>query len=185
MPSPRIIALTGLKHVGKSSVCRYIAAHSNRLNADTDDEIVSAAKARLPRAPGLTATPRDVYLELGAATFATLETVAVETVINRAEREDVDIVLATGGGICDNADAFTLLRQRAEIVFLDAPPDSLYPRIAAGGVPAFLDPERPFDHFMELAALRRERYRTAARYRIDVSTLNVDEIGDAIIDHFR
>jgi shikimate kinase len=185
MPAPRIIALTGLKHVGKSSVCRYISAHSNRLSADTDDEIVRIAMERLTWTPADQVTPRDVYRHVGAEAFATLETAALEGIIERPVPDDAEIVLATGGGICDNPDAFALLQRRAEIVFLDAPPDLLYGRIAKGGVPAFLDPERPYEHFLTIAAMRRERYRAAADFHVDVGLMDTGRIGDAIIKHFR
>ena len=162
MPTPRIITLTGLKHVGKSSVSQFVATHSNRRHEDTDEQIVERAARELPNTLSGTVTPRDVYSQLGSAAFAQLETGAVETLIQRAGLQRRETVLATGGGICDNPPAFELLQQRAHIVFLDAPFELLYARIAAGGVPAFLDAERPYDHFMELAARRRERYRAAA-----------------------
>jgi shikimate kinase len=185
MPAPRIIALTGLKHVGKSSVCRYVSAHSNLVGADTDDEIVRIATERLTRPPAVQVTPRDVYREVGAAAFATLETTALEAIFARTVSDSTGIVLATGGGICDNRDAFALLQRHAQIVFLDAPADILYARIAKGGVPAFLDPERPYEHFLEIAAARRERYRTVADFHIDVGRMDTGGIGDAIINHFR
>jgi len=156
-------------------VGRYVATHSNRLQGDTDEELARSAGA---------ATPRDVYRNYGKETFAEMETAALETLISRAKRAEREMVVATGGGICDNEQAFDLLTHQTTIVFLDAPTDLLYARFSTHGAPAFLDPARPYDHFVELAAQRRKRYGSVATYHVDATLLNVAQIGDVILELF-
>jgi shikimate kinase len=89
-------------------------------------------------------------------------------------------VIATGGGICDNPSAVEALQSGCTTVYLEDSPEVLYQRIETRGVPAFLDPARPREHFLEIAARRDERYRAFADYTIPVGGRSADEIASTV-----
>jgi len=180
----RVIALLGLKHVGKSSVGRNVAHRAGWLFRDTDEVICQEYAGSYPSA---SASPsvRDVYRALGVASFQEYETAAVTAILEEVSRRQQRGIIATGGGICDNTAALTLLGSSARTVFLDEAPERLWTRIAGKGVPAFLDPHRPYEHFLELSARRRQVYRDAAEITIPTEGESIEAIGDVILSLIR
>lgn len=96
------------------------------------------------------------------------------------QRGRLRAVIATGGGICDNPSAVEALQSACTTVYLEDSPEVLYQRIEARGVPAFLDPARPREHFLEMAARRDERYRAFADYTIPIGGRTADEIASTV-----
>ncbi len=177
MLSPRPASITGLKHTGKSSAARLAADSLNIGWYDTDDAIVSLAKD-IPAAD--CSSIRDVYQSVGRKTFQKLEYRSLQQIISEILPGQRKAIISTGGGICDNAEAFPFLVENTVVIFLDEDPHVLYKRIVPRGIPAYLDTDRPFDHFLELSAERRKKYRAAAHCIVQVTGLNLQEIATTI-----
>lgn len=101
------IILTGIKHCGKSTQARLIAKELNIQNFDTDDVITELTGK----------SPRQIYTELGAEGFMKAEIQACQHLKDTLKEEKA--VIATGGGICNNSAALTILKSMGTFVFLD------------------------------------------------------------------
>lgn len=100
------IVLMGCKHCGKSTQGRLLAQKLGVDFVDTDDEI--------GRLRGVDF--RTLYQTKGVAEFTLAEEEACSTVIK--EHQGQQLVIATGGGICDNPPALNALRACGTFVFL-------------------------------------------------------------------
>lgn len=170
--SGRII-LVGLKHTGKSTVGRALAGILGAPFVDTDDAI--------ERLSGKTA--RRLHDEGGRALMAEWETRAC------AETAALEgpLVVATGGGLSDNAEAARILRETGTVVFLDTDFETVYSRILEsakrdGRMPSFLSGDDPRGEFGKVFARRRESYATMAHVRVETGALNPLEICRTILD---
>lgn len=172
-PRKRRIVLVGLKHTGKSTVGRELAALLSAPFVDTDDVIA--------RLSGKTA--RELHDEGGWPLMAEWETRACE------ETASIEgpFVVATGGGLADNPGAARVLGETGTIVFLDTDFETLYARILEsakrdGRMPSFLSGDDPRGEFARIFARRRESYATMADVRIGTDSLGPSEICRSIMD---
>ncbi|POQ98529.1 hypothetical protein AU468_13170 [Alkalispirochaeta sphaeroplastigenens] len=189
MHLPAYLTLTGLKHAGKSSVARELSrAWPGTNHIDTDQIILERAARRgfpcpSPSSDSPESTPalilRQLFQELGHEAFAREEYLALQEVLEMPRQER--LIIATGGGVCDNLEAMKLLEECRPIFYLRADPEVLFGRIAAGGIPPFLDPQDPRGSFLRLANRRDLLYREQADHLVDVSHLTVDEVAQAIL----
>lgn len=168
--------LVGLKHVGKSTLARITARTLGMSTLDLDDLIVSIN--------GRYRDARSIYRHCGKERFMLYETQAMEQALTRSHEEA--FVVSTGGGIADNPAALGLLRSsQIPVLYLHEKPLVLYERAIAGGIPAFLDPERPREHFLELAESRDHIYRALADATVVLDGLHVEEAADQLIEEIR
>lgn len=100
------IILVGLKHSGKSTMGKLLAEKLNLDFYDTDEI--------LQQITGL--SPREYYAQKGPVAFMIAEEEACKKIIEIIG--DKTAVIATGGGICDNAPALTELQAIGNFVFL-------------------------------------------------------------------
>ena len=133
------IILTGIKHCGKSTQGKLLAERLGCSFFDTDDIIFDITGK----------TPRQIYNEQGAQAFMQAETNACEFL---AQKNISDMVISTGGGICNNTDAVSILRKMGTIIFLEIPEKTAADRIVeeikyADGkmteLPAYIAKENP------------------------------------------
>lgn len=170
------IVLVGLKHVGKSTLARIAARTLDVETSDTDELIVEIA--------GDEADARSVYRARGKNEFMRLETLALERALRGAG--DTPRILSTGGGIADNLAALSVIRASGSFVlYLHEKPLVLYERVRERGIPAFLDPERPREHFLELAAARDRVYRSLADAIVLLDGLPTGEAATRLITEIR
>jgi shikimate kinase len=170
-----LILLVGLKHVGKSTLARIAARRLGTEAKDLDSEI-------LDRAPGYVSV-RELYRAEGRVSFLEKEAAALETTLAHAEP---GVIIATGGGLADNDAAIRLVdASNATVLYLSESPLVLYERIRRGGIPAFLDADRPREHFLEIAERRDELYHRIADAVIDLSGMAISEAADRIIEEIR
>ncbi|MFA7566128.1 MAG: shikimate kinase [Alkalispirochaeta sp.] len=177
------LSINGLKHVGKSTVSRLVARDLDIPCFDTDDVVLDLASLG---DGDNAASVRSVYRTLGKNRFQQLEAEAVESILktvslNTVTGKATSAVIATGGGICDNPPALQLLKEHTRMVFLDEDPEVLYRRIITGGIPAYLDRDRRYAHFMEIGTARRDRYRTIAQHTVTVTGLSIRQITDILV----
>lgn len=150
----KVITLVGMKHCGKSSVGKIIAARLGLPFADTD--------SLLERTAGKSA--RELFIEGGAALMAQAETAACDEALKIAKEGGV---ISTGGAFCDNSRAVALLRPKSIFCLIDAGFEVLYGRILKsaeeeGEMPAFLRGENPKEEFLSIYRARAEKYRKMA-----------------------
>jgi shikimate kinase len=100
------IVLMGLKHCGKSTQGRLLAKEMELDFFDTDEVIEQTVGQPV----------RTFYRTKGVASFMLEEEKACEKIV--AENAGKRIIVATGGGICDNPPAITKLRALNTFVFL-------------------------------------------------------------------
>ncbi|MEX2442084.1 MAG: shikimate kinase [Alkalispirochaeta sp.] len=189
MLSSQSIAVTGLKHVGKSTIGRSLAQALSWEFVDLDELLVRRAVHENVISPDtgdkhpIEPRIRSVYRALGSTTFGEWEAEAIRE-IPTTYRES-DVILATGGGVCDHPESMRLITTAYRVLYLRNDPVVLYERVTSHGIPAFLDQDRPRDHFLEMARRRDVLYRTYADQIIDVAGLSIEASVARIIAHHR
>lgn len=176
MMSMQSLFLVGLKHVGKSTLASIAARTLSMTVLDLDTMIVELSED--------CAGPREVYRRYGKHEFMRLEALATDRAVAVAGEEEA--IIAPGGGIADNPEALDSLRSSGlPVLYLFEQPLVLYERVQAGGIPAFLDPDRPREHFVELAESRDRVYRSIATAIVDVRERSISEAGAQLIEDIR
>mgnify|MGYP002623543650 FL=1 len=104
----RSIILLGIKHCGKSTQGKLLSNHLGCPFFDTDDEVTKLTGK----------SPRELYIQLGKEAFLDAEKNACAQLTEAVG--DSAAVIATGGGICNNALALDSLHRIGTFVFLNA-----------------------------------------------------------------
>ena len=188
------IILLGLSHAGKTTVGKLLAARLHGLFYDTDDIITQRTGC----------TPRQLCRQAGLAALHTAEAAALSecarlrhgtrgTAPNRTahDAEAQPVVIASGGGICDNQDAAATLSAIPHRLFLYTEEAALFSRLTydarrAGFYPAFLGflPAAQYAKaaqlFSQLYVHRTARYRALCTMCIDTRGLNCELIADRL-----
>lgn len=170
-PRPNIV-LIGLKHSGKSSLARLAAQEFGLAAVDLDDAVADLARAAFPDLAAVAENPacvRQLFKTRGKAAFQKLEAEAAAAAAASGGQ-----IVATGGGAMENP-AVAAAFAGAAALFLDAPRDALYQRIVRGGLPAFLDPQRPREHFYEIYEQRRRLAQAWADRTVDLDGKSLDQ----------
>ena len=173
------VVLMGCKHCGKSTQGRLLAQKFGLDFFDTDDVIASLR--------GMDA--RTLYRTKGVTEFVLAEEEACSEIIQKnAEKR---VVIATGGGICDNPPALQVLRECGTFVFLRLDIKHSIDRIMAkieetapgvfAGAPAYVLTENPKSLDDVRAILQKkyeERYQQYAKIAdviVDIKNAPVEE----------
>lgn len=170
------IILMGMKHTGKSTLGRILAAKMSCPFHDIDDIIIHLSGK----------TPRALHEAGGAALLMDWETTSCRYAADM-ETEN-GCVIATGGGLADNANALKICKKAGLCVYLDTPADILFERIAEsakrdGQFPPFLRGPDPKALFLELFERRTVRYATVADVHVQSGTKSPLEITQEIMDY--
>lgn len=138
--NPAII-LVGIKHSGKSTLGKLLANKLNCPFVDVDTVITKITGS----------SPRDVYLFKGPKGFMDAELNACIKIYEQLHGKPV--VIATGGGICDNPEAILKLSSMGRFVMINAPLKLVCDRVFAKaklyedgtweGLPAYIQNENP------------------------------------------
>ncbi len=151
----------GMKHSGKSSLGSICARDCRLPFYDLDDLI-----AELARKNGFS-TVRDLYRSAGREKFQACEEKAAKLLAEATERRI--LLAALGGGTVENSAAMHLLNPKGRLIYLRVEEEELYRRIAASGIPPFLEGERdPRELFRELYA---KRSRLCEQWADEIVTL--------------
>jgi shikimate kinase len=166
----------GPKHSGKSSVGKELAVLLNALFLDLD----SCIEERTAK------TPRALYKE-GTEVFrkAELETLQAILADFPSAKDSSFLVLAAGGGIIDNQEAASLLKEKTFIINLDVSADTAWKRIIAtsqisGELPPFLQTDNPEKTHRELHVRRNNAYKELSDITIDADNINCNAIAEHI-----
>jgi len=173
----RPILVSGIKHCGKSTLGRRLASELGLAFHDLDDLVVELCRENRGGPEAIAWEPREIYRRLGKSGFQELEIRALE----RLRGRDENYVLALGGGTPDNPDARRVLSGLGIMVYLYEEADILFERIAARGIPPFLDEKAPLESFLELFQRRDALYRSSADLVIELHGADIREGTNMII----
>jgi XRE family aerobic/anaerobic benzoate catabolism transcriptional regulator len=118
-PTPRRVALIGLRGAGKSSLGSAAAECAGIRFVELDQRVEEVAGMPLA----------DVFTLHGEAWYRRLEREALEKIV--ADRRP--LVVATGGGIVMAADTYELLRRHFVTIWLEATPEDHWNRVVEQG----------------------------------------------------
>lgn len=107
MALDKSIILVGIKHSGKSTQGRALAAKFNCDFFDTDDVIQELMQK----------SPREIYNTEGKESFLGAEKLACQHL--KSILESKPVIVATGGGICENDEALRYLATNSIFVYLN------------------------------------------------------------------
>ncbi len=137
------IILLGIKHCGKSTLGRMLAAQFNCPFFDTDDIITEMTGS----------PPRKIYQEESEQAFMEAEARACEHLEHHiASLGEDEYIIATGGGICNNQRALDSLQRLGFFLFLEVPEEIAAQRIldeiewedgTMKNLPAYIASENP------------------------------------------
>jgi shikimate kinase len=159
------IALVGLSGTGKSTVGRLLAARLGWPLLDTDVLVVAEAGCSIAH----------LFATAGEPHFRARETAALQTALGEGQR-----VVATGGGIVLAPQNRAMLKERAFVVWLDAPTELLVARLQAH------DEERPLlaagmvERLEALRAARETLYAEVADMHVNTAERSAEEIAQEI-----
>ncbi|MCR5731741.1 MAG: hypothetical protein K6G51_02210 [Sphaerochaetaceae bacterium] len=120
---------TGLKHSGKTTAAKRVAAKLGRKWIDSDDLMLSVLDGM---------SVRDFYRNHGKEAFMELEAEEVKKYLD----ENCNVVMSLGGGAADNTALMDNLKSNGKIVYLSRPEELLLKKIIEkSGIPPFLDKE--------------------------------------------
>ena len=143
MSNNKTYIILGIKHSGKSTQSRFLAEHLGCPLFDIDD-LIEKNTGR---------TAREYYIEKGPVSFLAAEEACCGKLAQVYKGQQ--IVISTGGGICDNAPALNYLRPLGEFVFIQVPEETACDRILKKatqlsdgtwtGLPAYINKLKPKD----------------------------------------
>ena len=180
------IVLMGCKHCGKTTQGKLLAQKLGVDFIDTDEEI--------GRIRGVDF--RTLYRTKGVGEFTLAEEEACDSIIKKySERK---VVIATGGGICDNPPALNILRDCGTFVFLKLAIKYSIKRImdkietTPGGsftnVPAYVMDENPTsltqieDILLKKYTDRYQQYQSIADFIVDIKNAPIEENQKTLLD---
>jgi XRE family aerobic/anaerobic benzoate catabolism transcriptional regulator len=168
---PDRIALVGLRGAGKSAVGRRLATRLAVPFFELDSLIEEAAGLSL----------RDVFTVHGEDWYRRLEADVLRRWLDEHERG----VLATGGGIVGNAEAFRLLCERTTTVWLRARPEDHWNRVVRQGDLRPMAGRPAAQEELRRILESREALYARARFQIDTSRLGVGECVRRLVAEIR
>lgn len=172
-----MLALTGLRCCGKTSVGRALAARLGAAFVDLDDEIAAVGR----HAGHDVASAGALLAAVGEPVFRDLESHA----LLRALVREGPFVLAAGGGVVERETNRAALRARALCVHLDAPDDVLVARLERERDlrPVLLAGESAAEEVPRLRRRRSAHFAELAAVEIDVASDSVERIAARIAAH--
>lgn len=151
--------LVGFMGVGKTTIGNLLARRLNLKFIDIDEQIEHEMNMKI----------RDIFEQYGEPYFRTLEYYTLKKFIN------MNIVLATGGGIVENPNNIELLKQNKMNIWVDTNINTVYNRIV-NDISRPNAMNRSFDVIKDLYFRRRSRYNEIAY----ISVNNDDELSNCV-----
>ena len=126
-----------MKHSGKSSLGKGLARNLSIPFFDTDAIIEEQTKLPV----------RQLFVEKGESAFKNAEVESCKFLENQFQN-NTSLVIATGGGICDNPEAIKILKSIGKFALLNVPEKTCLERILrnskkTGSLPGYISKENP------------------------------------------
>lgn len=165
-----VLALTGLRCCGKTSVGRELAALLDATFVDLDDEIVAVGRA----AGHAVSTAGALLAAVGEPAFRELESLALRRTLERPRI----FVLAAGGGVVEREANREALRARALCVHLIAPDSVLVARLERERAlrPALIAGESAADEVPRLRRRRAAHFAELAAIELDGACEGIERL---------
>lgn len=160
--------IIGIKHCGKSTVGLMLSKAMNIPFYDLDEIIENRVNMSV----------REFYISKGKEAFQLAETEAI-TILQAYKG---GFICATGGGICDNIEAFNLLKKLSNSIYINTAFETVYERIIKNGIPPFLKTKDPKEEFKVLYTRRNILYNQMAYIEVDGNNITPVEISDKITE---
>lgn len=177
----RNIVFLGIKHCGKSTHGKLLAARLKREFFDTDDLLVAYYRRKYsPDTEDI--SPRWIMRQHGEEFFRRTE---AETVLEVLQNNPAGgSVLALGGGVPENRFLTPQnIKSLGVLVHLLVDPEIAYSRVLAGGLPPFLAGEDPHGKFMDMARARMQKYSLLADLQINIpADTGADHLNNLIFE---
>lgn len=153
---PANIVLCGIKHCGKTTVGKAIAAILDLPLTDSDAEI--------EKLDGKNRSCREIFRNEGEDYFRKLEAQVLENLADSDKKQ----VISLGGGALSNPLISKSLRDRLGFkVWLDVDDKVAFERIKRNGLPPFLaDADDPLAEFVKMNAVRRNVFAAASDVKV-------------------
>lgn len=162
-----LIALLGIRGAGKSTIGERLAARLSLQFFELDRLVEAEAGLSLP----------EIFALHGEGYYRRLEVEA----LRRLLRGSSGGVLATGGGIVTNPEAWTLLEGHTTTVWLRASVEEHWNRVVRQGDPRPMAGRPAAKAELRRLLVERESLYKRARYRVDTARLGVDGSVEAVI----
>ncbi|MBR2373872.1 MAG: hypothetical protein IKA87_06540 [Lentisphaeria bacterium] len=141
----------GIKHCGKSTLGKLLAQNLGISFADTDDLLGSANRASV----------RELFKLWGEDEFRRRESALLKS-LSAAERQ----VISLGGGALLKAENIPAVKALGSVIWCDISDEAAFARIAAEGLPPFLEQSAdPLEEFKLRNRSRRETFETVCDLR--------------------
>ena len=158
----RHIVLVGMMGSGKTTLGAALAQRCGRPFVDVDDELVGRLGCSIA----------EFFATHGEAAFRQFEADTMAEILARPGAA----VLGTGGGAVLHGGTRELLARAAQVVWLQAPVETLAARVGSGVRRPLLAGANPADRIRALMAERAEFYEAAANHRLDVGVGSVEQL---------
>lgn len=162
------ITLIGFRGTGKTTIAKLLAKNLDKKLVSTDEEIVKKIKISIPK----------FVKKYGWDKFREIESDVVEYVSDFDE-----CVFDTGGGIVMRNENIINLKKNSLIVLLIADLSTIKNRLKNSKDRPSLTEKNFIDEIKEVLEERKSRYKKAADYTIDTSTLTPEEACELIIHY--
>jgi shikimate kinase len=170
MQDARNVYLVGMMGAGKTTAGRLLARRLKRAFLDSDQEIERRCGVKIP-----------VIFEIeGEAGFRQREAAVIAELTALQ-----DVVLATGGGAILAPESRRLLAARGTVVYLHAPPESLYERVRYDRNRPLLATPDPRARLASLYAERDPLYREVADVVIDTGRQSAQSLARQLLARLR
>lgn len=170
----KLIILLGVKHSGKSTISKLLAEKLNGLSIDIDNIIEENENMSVRHVYNLHGKDGFMMAEKAACVF--LKDIILKNEFNNPPVQNKKIIVATGGGICENNAAMKILRDlclqnNGLMIFLDVSEDVVVNRIIQnskiqGSYPPYIAKENPENEddvrkiFHKFYVERRDKYQS-------------------------
>jgi XRE family aerobic/anaerobic benzoate catabolism transcriptional regulator len=161
------VALLGIRGAGKSTIGERLAARLHLQFFELDRLVEAEAGLSLP----------EVFALHGEEYYRRLEVEA----LRRLLRSSAGGVLATGGGIVTNPEAWRLLEEHTTTVWLKASVEEHWKRVVHQGDPRPMAGRPAAKAELRRLMAEREPLYKRARYRVDTARLGADGSVEAIV----
>lgn len=168
------IILCGLPGAGKTHIGELLAEKLSRTFLDID-EIIEHEYAKRS---GKALSCRQIFKQRGGDFFRQMESLIIASLASKSLK---NVVISLGGGALDTNANIEIIKTLGTLVYLKRDLNTLFQKINAQELPAYLDPNDPLGSFKTLAMKRISQFEEHADIQVEGDLLTPEAIADQII----
>ena len=122
MKSKKLLIIAGINHSGKTTLGRELSKtlHCDFFDTDLETERLTGKHPAIHTKEG------------GQTAYNREETNTAKFLVDNIKNQDTYTVISTGGGFCDNPEAWHFLKEHGYILWLNSDLETSFERVAAG-----------------------------------------------------